>query len=58
MLGKYQSRDDNAICIDTWACGGGWLSWLHAESGMIWQANEIGQARKFWLDDLPLQDAM
>lgn len=49
--------NENAICIDTWACGGGWLSCLHAESGMIWQANEIGQTRKFWLDDLPLQDA-
>ena len=49
--------NSNAICIDTWACGGKWLSCLHAESGMVWQANELGQTRKFWLDDLPLQDA-
>jgi len=49
--------NSNAICIDTWACGGGWLSCLHAESGMIWQANEAGDTRKFWLDELPLQDA-
>ena len=48
--------NQNAVCIDTWACGGQWLSCLHAESGMIWQANELGQTRKFWLDDLPLQD--
>lgn len=49
--------NQNAVCIDTWACGGKWLSCLHAESGMIWQANEQGQTRKFWLDDLPLHDA-
>jgi len=46
----------NAACIDTWACGGKWLSGLHAESGMIWQASELGDTRKFRLDDLPLQD--
>ena len=49
--------NQHAVCIDTWACGRGWLSCLHSESGMIWQANELGQTRKFWLDDLPLQDA-
>ena len=47
--------NDNAICIDTFAYGGQWLSCLHSESGMVWQANESGQTRKFWLDDLPLQ---
>ncbi len=44
----------NAVCIDTWAHGRGWLSCLHAESGMVWQADELGNTRKFWLDDLPL----
>ena len=49
--------NQHAICIDTWAYGRGWLTCLHAESGMIWQANELGDTRKFWLDDLPLTDA-
>ena len=43
----------NAICIDTHAHGGGWLTCLHAESGCIWQANEQGETRKMWLDELP-----
>jgi serine/threonine protein phosphatase 1 len=43
----------NAVCIDTWACGGGWLSCLHAESGKIWQANQDGETRTMWLDELP-----
>jgi serine/threonine protein phosphatase 1 len=36
----------NAICIDTFACGGQWLSCLHVESGVIWQANEEGETRQ------------
>lgn len=47
--------NQNAVCIDTWACGGKWLSCLHAESGLVWQANEAGDTRQFWLDDLPLR---
>jgi serine/threonine protein phosphatase 1 len=42
----------NAICIDTAACKGGWLTCLHVESGMIWQANEAGETREMCLDDL------
>jgi len=34
-----------AICIDTAACGGQWLTCLDAESGDYWQANEEGQTR-------------
>lgn len=45
----------NAICIDTWACGTGWLSCLHVESGRIWQANEQGETRQLWLDELESQ---
>ena len=45
--------NENAICIDTWACGGGWLSCLHAESGMLWQANERREVRRFYVDELP-----
>lgn len=47
----------NAICIDTWACGQGWLTCLHAESGMIWQAKQCGESRRMWLDDLNCEDA-
>jgi serine/threonine protein phosphatase 1 len=39
--------NDNSICIDTWAYGGGWLSCLDVESGTIWQANEAGETRSF-----------
>jgi serine/threonine protein phosphatase 1 len=47
----------HAVCIDTWACGGGWLSCLHVESGMIWQANQCGETRRFLLDELGCDDA-
>jgi serine/threonine protein phosphatase 1 len=43
----------HAVCIDTWACGTGWLSCLHVESGMIWQANQAGDTLTLHLDDLP-----
>lgn len=36
----------HAVCIDTWACGGGWLTCLDVDSGQYWQANETGQFRK------------
>lgn len=42
----------NAICIDTFAYGGGWLTCLEAESHRVWQANQEGQTRAFWLDDI------
>ncbi len=44
--------NDNAICIDTWAYGGGWLSCLDVGSGTVWQANEDGETRSFTLDEL------
>lgn len=37
---------DRAICIDTWAYGGGWLTCLDVTSGEWWQANERGETRK------------
>ncbi|MFK8111383.1 MAG: metallophosphoesterase family protein [Rubripirellula sp.] len=43
----------NAICIDTWACGGGWLTCLDAKSGQVWQANQERKTRKFFVDELP-----
>ena len=34
-----------AICIDTWACGGGWLSCLDVATGLVRQTNQAGQQR-------------
>ena len=44
--------NSNSVCIDTWAYGNGWLSCLHVESGMIWQANQRRETRRLWLDEL------
>ncbi len=35
----------HAICIDTWACGAGWLTCLDVYGGQIWQTNQQGQVR-------------
>ena len=35
-----------AVCIDTNACGGGWLTCLETGSGMYWQANQQGDLRR------------
>ncbi|MDJ0620384.1 MAG: metallophosphoesterase family protein [Calothrix sp. MO_192.B10] len=35
----------HAICIDTWACGGGWLTCLDVYGGHIWQTNQQGQVK-------------
>lgn len=42
----------HAICLDTFAHGRGWLSCLHIESGIIYQANQHGQTRQLRLDAL------
>ena len=42
----------HAVCIDTGACRGGWLSCLHTESGRLWQANQAGETRTLWLDEV------
>lgn len=44
--------NDHAVCIDTNACRGGWLTCLHVESGLLWQANEDGETRQMFLDEL------
>ncbi|MCB1227445.1 MAG: serine/threonine protein phosphatase [Verrucomicrobiales bacterium] len=41
-----------AICVDTWACGEGWLSCLDVLSGEVVQARAGGRVRRFFLDDL------
>ena len=42
----------HAICLDTWACGTGWLSCLDINSGIIYQANQQGHSRTLRLDEL------
>ncbi len=41
----------HAVCIDTWACGQGWLTCLDVATGQYWQANQRGEQRS----DLLLQ---
>ncbi len=41
----------HAICIDTWAYGGEWLTCLDVASGRYWQANQRGETRSGWLED-------
>jgi serine/threonine protein phosphatase 1 len=40
-----------AICIDTYACGGGLLTCLNAGDGRIWQANAGGNVTSAHLSD-------
>ncbi len=40
-----------AICLDTWACGGGWLTCLEVNTGKLWQANQQGNYRIAHLHD-------
>lgn len=35
----------HTLGIDTYACGGGWLTCLDVHSGQIWQASESGELR-------------
>lgn len=44
--------NENAICIDTWACGGAWLTCLDVGAGDIYQANENQETRRLRLVDL------
>ena len=40
----------HAICIDTWACGEGWLTGLEVNSGEIWQVNQRGNVKRAHVD--------
>jgi serine/threonine protein phosphatase 1 len=42
----------HAVCIDTGAVRGGWLTCLDPASGRYWQADEKGRTRMGSLDDL------
>jgi serine/threonine protein phosphatase 1 len=35
----------HAVCIDTGACGDGWLTCLDIASGKYWQAKQRGETR-------------
>lgn len=44
---------EHAVCIDTRVFGStGWLTCLDADSGKLWQANNDGETRQMWLDEL------
>ena len=51
ICGHTAQRDGNpvnlghAICIDTFAYGGGWLTCMDVETGRLWQANQQGAIR-------------
>lgn len=47
-------RGTRSLCIDTWAYGEGWLSGLIIEFGLVIQANQKGQVRRFSLDHTPM----
>jgi serine/threonine protein phosphatase 1 len=34
------------ICIDTYCCGGGWLTALDVDTSQVWQANRDGELRR------------
>ncbi len=35
-------------CIDTYCCGGGWLTAVNVESGEVWQFSKNGKFRQSW----------
>jgi serine/threonine protein phosphatase 1 len=39
-----------AVCIDTHAHGGGWLTCLDADTGKYWQVNQLGKRREGYVD--------
>jgi serine/threonine protein phosphatase 1 len=49
------ANNGDAVCIDTWAYGEGWLTCLHVESETVWQANQARQTRTFALAKTDLQ---
>ena len=43
--------NSNAICIDTWACGNGWLTCLNVDSNRYYQASRTGETHVDWLEE-------
>ena len=52
IQGDLPNHQGHAICLDTCAYGGGWLSAMDVDSGKIWQTNERGQNRTLHVGDL------
>jgi len=46
ILALGEKDDPHTVCIDTWACGGKWLTCLDVETLQYWQANEAGKTRE------------
>ncbi len=44
------------ICIDTWVYGNGWLTCLDVQTRKVWQANQRGEQREAWLDEIARSD--
>jgi serine/threonine protein phosphatase 1 len=42
----------HAVCIDTAAYAGGWLTCLDLTTGLIRQANQSGRVRNLWLNEI------
>lgn len=42
----------HAVCIDTWACGEGWLTCYDIHAGLFIQASEGGEVRRITLAEL------
>jgi len=41
----------HAVCIDTYAHGGGWLTCLDVHAGRVWMANQDGAVQTGWIDE-------
>ena len=52
IQGDLPTNIGHAVCLDTCAYGGGWLTALDVNSGKIWQTNESEQSREMNLNDL------
>jgi serine/threonine protein phosphatase 1 len=52
ILGHTSRKDGEILdlghlkCIDTYCCGGGWLTALDVRTGQVWQSNERGDLRR------------
>jgi serine/threonine protein phosphatase 1 len=52
IVGHTSQKDGEILdlgfvkCIDTFCCGGGWLTALEPRTGQVWQVNERGQLRR------------
>ncbi|PSN20651.1 serine/threonine protein phosphatase [filamentous cyanobacterium CCP5] len=51
QMGGWPLNIGHAICLDTYAHGGGWLSCLEVNSGWLWQANQRRELRKSRIQD-------